>query len=230
MLDELKQLVCQANLDLVAEGLVIRTWGNVSGLDRDQGLLAIKPSGVPYDEMTPEQMVVVSLESGEVVEGDLRPSSDTPSHVALYRAFEGIGGVVHTHSIFATAWAQACREIPALGTTHADHCYGPIPCTRPMTRAEIEGEYEANTGAVIIERFEDLDPLQMPAVLVANHGPFTWGRTPEEAVDSSVYLEHIARMASETIRLDPDAKPISQDLLDKHFLRKHGPGKYYGQD
>ena len=230
MLDKLRELVCRANLRLVEEDLVIQTWGNVSGLARDQGLVVIKPSGVSYDGMTPEQMVVVSLEDGAVVEGDLRPSSDTPTHLALYRAFEGIGGVVHTHSVFATAWAQARRDIPALGTTHADHFYGSIPCTRPMTKAEIEGDYEANTGKVIIERFEHLDPLQMPAVLVANHGPFTWGGSADEAVDSSVYLEHIARMASETIRLNPDAPPIAQGLLDKHFLRKHGPGKYYGQD
>ncbi|UCC69670.1 MAG: L-ribulose-5-phosphate 4-epimerase [Armatimonadota bacterium] len=230
MLEELKQAVCRANLRLVEEDLVIQTWGNVSGLARDEGLIVIKPSGISYDGMSPDQMVVVSLEDGAVVEGDLRPSSDTPTHLALYRAFEGIGGVVHTHSIFATAWAQARRDLPALGTTHADQFYGSIPCTRPMTKAEIEGDYEANTGKVIIERFEHLDPLQMPAVLVANHGPFTWGRTAEEAVDSSVYLEHIARMASETIRLNPDAAPIAQELLDKHFLRKHGPGKYYGQD
>ncbi len=230
MLDQLKQAVFRANLRLVEEGLVIKTWGNVSGIDRDKGLIVIKPSGVAYDEMAPEQMVVVSLETGEVTEGDLRPSSDTPTHLALYRAVDSIAGIVHTHSFHATAWAQARREIPALGTTHADYFYGPIPCTRPMTPAEIEGDYETNTGKVIVELFADLDPVQMPAVLVASHGPFTWGKSPDDAVDNAVYLEHIARIAAESVQLNPDAQPIAQELLDKHYLRKHGPGKYYGQD
>lgn len=230
MLDELRQLVCHANLRLLAEGLVIKTWGNVSGIDRERGLVVIKASGVPYEGMGPEHMVVVSLETGDAVEGDLRPSSDTPTHLEVYRAFEAIGGIVHTHSHFATAWAQAKREIPALGTTHADYFYGPIPLTRAMTKAEIEDAYEANTGKVIVERFAELDPMQMPAVLVVSHGPFTWGRSPDDAVENAVYLECIARMASETLRVDPSAAPMQRELLDKHFLRKHGPGRYYGQD
>ena len=230
MLDELRQLVCRANLRLLAEGLVIKTWGNVSGIDRARDLIVIKPSGVSYHDMSPDQMVAVSLKTGEVVEGDLRPSSDTPTHLALYRAFEAIAGVVHTHSLYATAWAQARREIPALGTTHADYFYGPIPCTRLMAPAEIEGDYEANTGKVIVDCFADLDPAQMPAVLVANHGPFTWGDSPDDAVDNALYLEHVARIAGETIRVNPDASPLQSDLLDKHYLRKHGPDKSYGQD
>jgi len=230
MLDELRQLVCHANLRLLAEGLVIKTWGNVSGIDRERGLVVIKASGVPYEGMGPEHMVVVSLATGERAEGDLRPSSDTPSHLEVYRSFEAIGGIVHTHSHFATAWAQAKREIPALGTTHGDYFYGPIPLTRAMTKAEIEDAYEANTGKVIVERFAELDPMQMPAVLVVSHGPFTWGRSPDDAVENAVYLECIARMASETLRVDPSAAPMQRELLDKHFLRKHGPGRYYGQD
>jgi len=230
MLEGLKEEVCKANLRLVSEGLVIQTWGNVSGIDRERGLVVIKPSGVAYDGMRAEQMVVVSLETGETVEGGLKPSSDTPTHLALYRAFQGIGGVVHTHSIFATAWAQAGRELPALGTTHADYFYGAIPLTRQLTKAEIAQDYEANTGKVIVERFVSLDPAQMPAVLVVNHGPFTWGKSPDDAVSNAVYLEHVARMASETLRVNPSAPGLPKALLDKHFLRKHGPGKYYGQD
>ena len=230
MLEGLKEEVCKANLRLVAEGLVIQTWGNVSGIDRERGLVVIKPSGVPYEGMRAEHMVVVSLETGETVEGGLKPSSDTPTHLALYRAFQGIGGVVHTHSIFATAWAQAGREIPALGTTHADYFYGPVPLTRQLTKAEIAGDYEANTGKVIVERFVSLDLAQMPAVLVVNHGPFTWGKSPDDAVSNAVYLEHVARLASETLRVNPSAPGLPKALLDKHFLRKHGPGKYYGQD
>lgn len=230
MLEELREEVCKANLRLVAEGLVIQTWGNVSGIDRASGLVVIKPSGVEYEGMAPQHMVVVSLETGEVVEGKLRPSSDTPTHLELYRAFEGIGGVVHTHSLFATAWAQARREIPALGTTHADYFYGAIPVTRPMTEAEIHEAYEENTGKVIVERFAHLDPKQMPAVLVASHGPFTWGLTPDDAVSNAVYLEHIAKLTSETLRLFPDTPPMPQALLDKHYLRKHGAGRYYGQE
>jgi L-ribulose-5-phosphate 4-epimerase len=229
MLEDLKHRVYKANLRLVSEGLVVATWGNVSGILRDERLVVIKPSGVSYDEMKPDQMVVVSLATGEAVEGELRASSDTPSHLELYRAFELIGGVVHTHSLFATAWAQAKREIPALGTTHADYFYGAIPCTRLMEQHEIERDYEANTGKVIVERFAELDPLAMPAVLVASHGPFTWGRSPEESVDNAIYLECVARMASETVSVKPDVMPMQAELLDKHYLRKHGPNRYYGQ-
>ena len=230
MLEELKTQVCQANLDLVRKGLVIQTWGNVSGLDRVSGHVVIKPSGVSYDGLQPEQMVVVSLETGQIVEGRLKPSSDTPTHLVLYRAFPGVGGIVHTHSLYATAWAQARRELPALGTTHADYCYGPVPCTRLMTAQEIQIDYEANTGYVIVERFAQLNPLAYPTVLVASHGPFAWGPTVDDAVHSAVVLEHLARLASETLRLEPHTPPMQQILLDKHFLRKHGPGAYYGQN
>ena len=229
MLEALKQRVCDANLRLVAEGLVIQTWGNVSGVDRAGGNAVIKPSGVPYAEMRPEHMVVVSLQTGEVVEGDLRPSSDTPTHLLLYRAFAEIGGVVHTHSLYATAWAQAKRDLPDLGTTHADYFHGPVPCTRLLTTEEIETEYEANTGHVIVERFADLDPLHFPGVLVASHAPFAWGATVEKSVENALVLEHLARLASETLRVAPDVGPMQKALLDKHFLRKHGPGAYYGQ-
>jgi L-ribulose-5-phosphate 4-epimerase len=229
MLEALKEDVCQANLELVREGLVIQTWGNVSGIDRTSGHVVIKPSGVPYDRMQPAHMVVVSLATGLVVEGQLKPSSDTPTHLVLYRAFAGVGGIVHTHSLYATAWAQARRELPALGTTHADYCYGPVPCTRLMTAAEIQGDYEADTGKVIVERFAQLDPLAAPAVLVASHGPFAWGPTVSDAVHNAVVLEHLARLASETLRLEADTPPMQPVLLDKHFLRKHGPGRYYGQ-
>lgn len=229
MLEELKQRVCDANLKLVAEGLVIQTWGNVSAVDRASGNVVIKPSGVPYDAMKPEHMVVVSLESGAVVEGDLRPSSDTPTHVVLYRAFPEIGGVVHTHSLYATAWAQGLRDIPALGTTHADYFHGPVPCTRLMTPDEILGEYEARTGDVIVERFAGMDALHFPGVLVASHAPFAWGATVEKAVENAVVLENVARLASETIRINPNIGAMQQELLDKHFLRKHGAGAYYGQ-
>jgi L-ribulose-5-phosphate 4-epimerase len=228
-LAQLKEQVCQANLDLVAEGLVVETWGNVSGLDRERGLMVIKPSGLPYAGMKPAHMSVVSLETGKVVEGDLQPSSDTPTHLVLYRAFEGIGGVVHTHSLFATAWAQAQRGIPSLGTTQADYWYGDVPCTRLLTPKEIDSGYEASTGRVIVERFKNLDPAQHPAVLVASHGPFTWGDSPARAVRHAVILEFVARLASETLRINPDVKPIRRALLDKHFLRKHGPNAYYGQ-
>lgn len=229
MLEQLKQQVCDANLQLVREGLVIQTFGNVSGVDRASGHLVIKPSGVSYDAMKPEHMVVVSLNTGKVVEGDLRPSSDTPTHLILYRAFKDIGAVVHTHSFHATAWAQARREIPALGTTHADYFYGPVPCTRLLTTKEIKSDYEANTGHAIAERFKKLDPLQMPAVLVANHAPFVWGKTLSDAVHNAVALEYCARLAGETLRLRPPSKPMPQALLDKHFLRKHGPRASYGQ-
>ena len=229
MLEELKKAVCEANLQLVREGLVIQTFGNVSAVDRASGNLVIKPSGVSYDEMKPAHMVVVSLETGKVVEGDLRPSSDTPTHAVLYRAFKGIGGVVHTHSFAATVWAQARREIPALGTTHGDYFYGPVPVTRMLTAKETRDNYELNTGHVIVERFRKLNPLQMPAVLVAHHAPFVWGRTLDEAVHNAVALEFCAKMASETVALSPPGKVMPQALLDKHFLRKHGPGAYYGQ-
>ncbi|MGA7674130.1 MAG: L-ribulose-5-phosphate 4-epimerase [Rhizomicrobium sp.] len=229
MLEELKRQVCEANLELVREGLVIQTWGNASGIDRERGLVAIKPSGVSYDGMKPEHMVVVSLETGAVVEGNLKPSSDTPTHLVLYRAFRSIGGVVHTHSLYATAWAQAKRGIPSYGTTQADYWYGDVPCTRPMTPEEIKTDYEANTGQVIVETFRDLDPLQHPAVLVASHGPFTWGKDVKAAVHNACVLEFVAKLASETLRIDPRTEPMQSDLLDKHFLRKHGAKAYYGQ-
>ena len=229
MLEELKRQVCQANLDLVREGLVILTFGNVSGVDRARGLVVIKPSGVPYDGMKPEHMVVVSLKSGAVVEGDLNPSSDAPTHLVLYRAFPGVGGIVHTHSLPATAWAQAKRGIPALGTTHADYWHGEVPCTRAMTPDEIKTDYEANTGKVIAERFAGLDPLHTPAVLVASHGPFAWGKDADAAVHNAVVLEYVARLAGESLRLDPNLNPMQPELLGKHFLRKHGAKAYYGQ-
>ena len=229
MLEELKQRVCDANLELVTRRLVIETWGNVSGIDRSRGLVAIKPSGVPYDVMKPQHMVIVELETGKVIEGDYRPSSDTPTHLELYRAFAGIGGVVHTHSLRATAWAQARRELPALGTTHADYFHGPVPCTRMLTADEIQGDYEANTGKVIVERFAGIDPLHVCAVLTAGHGPFTWGPTPLRAVENAMILEHLADLALATLTINPSAQPLPQVLLDKHFLRKHGPDAYYGQ-
>jgi L-ribulose-5-phosphate 4-epimerase len=229
MLENLKRRVCRANLDLVREGLVIQTWGNASAVDRKRGLLVIKPSGVAYDKMKPEHMVVLSLVTGKVVEGDLKPSSDTPTHLVLYRAFKDIGGVVHTHSLYATAWAQARRSIPSYGTTQADYWYGDVPCTRLMTPDEIKTGYEANTGRVIVETFKNLDPMQHPAVLVASHGPFTWGKDVESAVHNAAVLEFIAKLAGETLRLNPQIEPMQSTLLDKHFLRKHGPKAYYGQ-
>lgn len=229
MLDELKQQVCASNLNLVAHGLVIQTWGNASGIDRARGLVVIKPSGVAYDGMKPEHMVVVSLETGKVVEGNLKPSSDTPTHLVLYRAFSKIGGVVHTHSLYATAWAQARRKIPAYGTTQADYWFGEVPCTRALTPREIKNDYEANTGRVILETFNRLDPMQHPAVLVASHGPFTWGHDADAAVHHAVVLEFVARLAGETLRINPKTKPMPPALLDKHFLRKHGRNAYYGQ-
>jgi len=229
MLVKLKTEVCQANLDLVAEGLVIQTWGNASGIDRERGLVVIKPSGVPYDAMKPEHMVVVSLATGKVVEGNLRPSSDTATHLVLYRAFKRIGGIVHTHSLYATAWAQACMGLPAYGTTQADYWYGDVPCTRKLRPGEIQNDYEANTGHVIVETFRELGPLQHPAVLVASHGPFAWGKNVADAVHNAVVLEFVARLASETLRINPKAKPMQSALLDRHFLRKHGAGATYGQ-
>ena len=229
MLLELKKAVCQANLDLVQEGLVIQTWGNVSGVDREQGLIVIKPSGVPYSEMKPKHMVVVSLATGRALEGQLKPSSDTDTHLELYRAFPSIGGVVHTHSLNATAWAQTCLDVPALGTTHADYFHGPIPCTRRLTQREIEGDYEKNTGTVIVETLAKRDPLHCPAMLVANHGPFSWGATVSDAVHNAVIMEHVIKMAMLTLSVLPAASPMQKVLLDKHFFRKHGPGAYYGQ-
>ena len=231
MLEKLKTEVCRANLDLVAEGLVIQTWGNASAVDRASGVMVIKPSGVPYSEMKPQHMVCVSLATGKVVEGKLKPSSDTATHRVLYRAFAGIGGVVHTHSLFATAWAQAQKPLLAYGTTQADYWYGEVPVTRKLTPVEIKTDYEANTGEVIVEAFKKLkyDPSQHPAVLVASHGPFTWGKNVHDAVHNASVLEFIARLNSETRRINPKRKPMQPVLLDKHFLRKHGPGAYYGQ-
>ena len=229
MLESLKKEVCGANLRLVAEGLVVQTWGNVSAIDRQRGLVVIKPSGVAYDQMKPGHMVVVSLKTGAVVEGDLNPSSDTPTHLELYRAFPGIGGVVHTHSLYATAWAQARREIPAFGTTHADYYHGTVPCTRALTGKEITGDYEVNTGRVIVERFTSLDSASFPGVLVASHGPFTWGKSAQAAVDSAVVLEFLCKLASETLRIAPVTRAVPRVLLDKHYLRKHGSKAYYGQ-
>jgi len=229
MLQELKEQVCAANLELVAAGLVIQTWGNVSGISPDRRQVVIKPSGVPYEEMKPEHMVVVDLSSGKKVEGTLKPSSDTATHLALYRAFRHIGGVVHTHSLFAMAWAQSCNEVLVLGTTHADYFYGPIPCTRKLTPKEIEADYEVETGNVIIETFTGRDPLSCPAVLVASHGPFAWGKSVPDAVHNAIVFEHVVRLASETLRIFPSVQPMQQVLLDKHFFRKHGPGAYYGQ-
>src|SRR5215831_6557887 len=229
MLDQLKREVCEANLALVKEGLVIQTWGNASGIDRARGLVVIKPSGVSYKRVKPADMVVVSLKTGRVIEGRLKPSSDTPTHLVLYRAFPEIGGVVHTHSLHATAWAQARRKIPAYGTTQADYWFGEVPCTRVLTPREIKGDYETNTGHVIVESFRKLNPLEHPAVLVAGHGPFTWGGDVDDAVHNAVVLEFVARLASETLRINPRTKPMESALLQKHFLRKHGPGAYYGQ-
>lgn len=229
MLEELKRRVYEANLALVRAGLVIQTFGNASGIDRESGNVVIKPSGVRYEDMRPKHMVVVSLTTRQIVDGDLKPSSDTPTHLVLYRAFEAIGGIAHTHSLYATAWAQAQREIPALGTTHADYYHGPVPCTRLMKSKEIRSEYEANTGRVIVERLADLDVLAVPGVLVASHGPFTWGKSVELAVDHAIVLEHLARLASETLHIRPATRSMQRVLLDKHFLRKHGRNAYYGQ-
>ncbi|MBW7650095.1 MULTISPECIES: L-ribulose-5-phosphate 4-epimerase [Anoxybacillus] len=228
MLDELKRQVLDANLQLPRYRLVTFTWGNVSGIDRERGLVVIKPSGVAYDQMTTDDLVVVDLE-GRVVEGKRKPSSDTLTHLVLYSSFPSIGGIVHTHSPWATIWAQAGRGIPALGTTHADYFYGEIPCTRPMTSEEIQGAYELETGKVITETFRFLDPLQVPGILVHGHGPFAWGKDPADAVHNAVVLEEVAKMAARTYMLNPNAQPISQSLLDRHYLRKHGVNAYYGQ-
>lgn len=230
MLEQLKQEVYEANMLLPKYHLVTFTWGNVSGIDREKGLFVIKPSGVDYDKLTPDSMVVVNLE-GEVVEGDYRPSSDTPTHVVLYNRFQEIGGVVHTHSPWATSWAQAGRGIPCYGTTHADYLYGQVPCVRTLTKEEIEIAYEKNTGVLIADEFERLavDYLATPAVLCKNHGPFTWGKDAKEAVHNAVVLEEVAKMAARCEQIDPKVNPAPQELQDKHYYRKHGKNAYYGQ-
>ena len=230
MLEELKERVYKANMELPEKGLILYTWGNVSGIDREKGLIVIKPSGVEYDAMKASDMVVVDLD-GRVVEGRLNPSSDTATHIELYKAFEEVGGIVHTHSTWATIWSQSGRDIKAYGTTHADYFYGPIPCTRKMTLEEIEGDYEKETGKVIVETYRErnLKPLYVPGVLVNSHGPFTWGKSPEEAVHNSVVLEEIGRMAASMEMFNKNTKSMQQELLDKHFLRKHGANAYYGQ-
>jgi L-ribulose-5-phosphate 4-epimerase len=227
-LTQLREEVYEANMELVRRGLVLYTFGNASGILRSEGLVAIKPSGVAYEQLKPSDLVIVSLD-GKSVEGRMRPSSDLATHLVLYRSFPSIAGVVHTHSGFATAWAQAGREIPCLGTTHADYFHGAVPVTEPMHPAEIEGEYEHNTGDAIVRRFEKLDAERFPAVLVAGHAPFCWGPSPHDAAHTAVILEEIARMAYYTVMLNPDVRAISPVLHDKHFLRKHGPGRYYGQ-
>ena len=229
MLTELKEEVLKANLMLVKHHLVTFTWGNVSAVARKENVMVIKPSGVAYEELTADKMVVVSLETGEVIEGDLNPSSDTPTHIELYRAFKKIGAVVHTHSRMATSFAQSGVEIMPFGTTHADYYYGAVPCTRNMTEAEINGEYEKETGKVIVERFKQLDENSVPGVLVKNHGPFAWGKDACDAVKNAAYMEEIAYMNFYTLMLNADTQTIQKALLDKHFLRKHGEGAYYGQ-
>ncbi len=229
ILKTLREEVLEANLELVRRGLVLYTFGNASGIARKEGLVVIKPSGVPYENMSPEDLVVTDLD-GKIVEGSLRPSSDLPTHLVLYRAFAGIGGIAHTHSRAATAWAQARREIPCFGTTHADYFHGPIPVTKPLPPAKIRKDYEANTGYAIVRRFARLDPLRAPAVLVAGHAPFCWGKTPAEAAHVAVIIEEIAAVAFQTIAANPKARAISRHLHDKHFLRKRGTGAYYGQD
>lgn len=228
MLEELKEQVCHANLELVKSGLVCLTWGNASAIDRSKNLVVIKPSGVSYDAMKPGDMVVVDL-AGRVVEGSLKPSTDTPSHLVLYRTWSGPGGIVHTHSTHATMFAQACRGIPCLGTSHADHFYGEIPVTRILEQDEVTQDYESNTGNVIVERFKDIDPMAVPGVVVASHAPFAWGRDIGDAVRNAVALEEVARIAVGTMSINPGVGPIPQYVLDKHYSRKHGPGAYYGQ-
>ena len=229
MYEQLKKAVYEANLELQKKQLVIYSWGNVSGIDRKTNVVAIKPSGVMYEDLTPEKIVLLDLD-GKIIEGGLRPSSDTPTHLELYRNFKTIGGICHTHSPCATAWAQACREIPCMGTTHADYFYGPVPVTELMTDDEIKSNYELNTGKVIVRCFTNIDPLEMPGVLVANHGPFTWGKSPADAVESNAVLELTAKMALDALKINPDQRPISKALLDKHYLRKHGKNAYYGQN
>jgi L-ribulose-5-phosphate 4-epimerase len=228
MYEKLKKAVCVANLELPNQNLVLYSFGNVSAIDRAAGVVAIKPSGVPYDKLKPEMIVLVDLK-GHIIEGKLKPSSDTPTHLELYRKFRAIGGICHTHSKNATAWSQACREIPCFGTTHADYFYGPIPVTKPLTKSEIKKDYELNTGKAIVKRFSKIDPMQMRAVLVANHGPFTWGSDAKGAVETTVLLEEIATTAISTLLINPRQKQISEALLDKHYFRKHGQSAYYGQ-
>lgn len=228
MLEELKERVCQANIELVKLGLVIFTWGNASGIDRKGNLVVIKPSGVSYDTMKPSDMVVLSLDTGKIVEGNMRPSSDAPTHLALYRAFPNIQGVVHTHSTYATAWAQAGLDIPNIGTTHADYFYKDIPCTSDMTQEEVQGDYELETGNVIIKRFKGIDPDSTPGVLVKNHGPFTWGTSPANAVHNAKVLEQCAKMAFVSFLINPNTA-MNPLLIEKHYSRKHGPNAYYGQ-
>lgn len=228
MLEELKKSVCEANLDLVRLELVIFTWGNVSAIDRQKGLMVIKPSGVSYNNMKPEDMVVMDLE-GKLAEGKLKPSSDTPTHLHLYKQFEKVGGIVHTHSEWATSWAQARRPVPAYGTTHADYFYGEIPCTRPLTKQEVEKDYELNTGRVIVETFADLDPMAVPGVLVGQHGPFAWGSDARDAVHNAKVMDEVAKMAFRNETLGNHSS-IDQYLMDKHYLRKHGKDAYYGQE
>lgn len=231
MLKHLKQQVYEANMELPRRGLVTYTWGNVSGIDRSRGLVVIKPSGVAYEDLRPADLVVVDLDTGVVVEGDLNPSSDTRTHLELYRAFPALGGIVHTHSPYAVAWAQAGRDIPCYGTTHADYFYGPVPCARQLSTAELESDYEGNTGKVIVETFRtrNIDPVAVPGVICRSHGPFTWGKDAAQAVYHAVVLEEVARMALFTRQVDPNAAPAPQNLQDKHYLRKHGPHAYYGQ-
>jgi L-ribulose-5-phosphate 4-epimerase len=230
-LDRLRDRVVAANRAIVAAHLVTLTFGNVSARDRETGLMAIKPSGIPYRDLRPQMIPVLEVATGAVVAGEMRPSSDTPTHLVLYRAFPDIGGVVHTHSVFATAWAQARRELPCLGTTHADHFHGAVPVTRSLSRDEVQSGYEEHTGDVIVERLMEVkaEPLQLPAMLVASHGPFTWGTDAEEAVENAVALEMVAECACRSLLLVPDAQPIPQHLLEKHFERKRGPAAYYGQ-
>ena len=230
MYDELKKRVCDANLELPRRGLVTFTWGNASEIDREKGVIVIKPSGVDYEGMNPSQMVVLDLD-GNVIDGELSPSSDAPTHVYLYKAFKGLGGIVHTHSTYATSWAQACRDIPAYGTTHADYYYGCVPCARALTADEINGEYEKNTGAVIEETFikRGIDPLAVPAVIVSSHGPFTWGKNAMDAVHSAAVLEEVAKMALFSEQINARMVPAPQVLQDKHYYRKHGANAYYGQ-
>ena len=228
-LEDLRSDVLEANLELVRRGLILYTFGNASGIDRETGIVAIKPSGVPYEELKPADLVLTDLD-GRVIEGDLRPSSDLATHLLLYREFSGIGGVVHTHSEFATAWAQAGREIPAYGTTHADYFYGPVPVTEELTADEVSTDYVLNTGHAIARRFKDLDPLAVPAVLVAGHAPFCWGTSPADAAHNAVVLEAVARMAYYTVTLNAACPGVPQHLLDRHYFRKHGAGKTYGQE
>ncbi len=227
-IQELKEKVCLANVDLVKYDLVTLTWGNVSGIDRSEGVVAIKPSGVEYDALKPEHMVLVDLD-GNIVEGDLRPSSDTPTHISLYNAFEAIEGVAHSHSLYATMFCQACREIPCFGTTHADHFHGNVPLARFLSEEEVDEDYEGNTGTVIIERFSSLNPIEIPGVLVSGHAPFSWGKSPDDAVKNLLILERVAQMTIGTLQLSSGADPLPEHISKKHYSRKHGPDAYYGQ-